>query len=379
MSESTATLNRVILSLPSLVSLATTKADMADAPRSWIQLAKTGTFHSSRYGTFSITRDDLSQMLHNFRNVTPAAPTELPIDYDHLSMDPKQPGDGKAAGWLKHVELRAEGEELWGEVEWTPDAADLIQNRAYRFVSPSFVKDHTHKDGRKIGTTLLAAAITNHPFLEGMQALTLYSFSAMGDLALVETPTTAAAVHLAELGQRVTFKPDAERTPELTDDERRQTFIVKATVGGGDDQFVRLATRDGREFGWFRASAQLAPAPATENTTMQDTKSTETDLEQKAAAFAARVAELSKSCVLRDAISLATAQDPEGASAYRLVGIGAEPAEAVPAPAPINLSVREGETFDALAMRYAHEHGVSLRQAVHAVSKARPDLAAARG
>jgi len=378
MSESTATLNRVILSLPSLVSLATTKTDTADAPRSWIQLAKTGTFHSSRYGKFSITRDDLAQMLHNFRNVTPAAPTELPIDYDHLSMDPKQPGDGKAAGWLKRVELRADGEELWGEVEWTPEAADLITNRAYRFVSPSFVKDHTHKDGRKIGTTLLAAAITNHPFLEGMQALTLYSFSAMGDLALVETPTTAAPVHLAELGQRVTFKPDAERTPELTDEERRQTFIIKAAVGAGDDQFVRLATVDGREFGWFQASAQLAPAPATENTTMHDTKTTE----QKAAAFAARVAELSKGCTLRDAISLATSQDAEGAEAYRLAGVGAEQVEAAPAPASINLSVREGEAFDDVAMRYYREHrgqGVTIREAVRAVSLARPDLAAARG
>ena len=240
-------LNRVILSLPSLVSLAATKADTADAPRSWIQLAKTGTFHSTRYGQFSITRGDLAQMLHNFNNVTPAAPTELPIDYDHLSMDPKQPGDGKAAGWLKRVELRAEGDELWGEVEFTPEAADLIKNRAYRFVSPfkttigegdnqfvrlATLKDHTHKDGRKIGTTLLAAAITNHPFLEGMQALTLYSFSAMGDLALVDPPT-GTAVHLAELGQHVTFLPDAERTPELTDEERRQTLVI--STGASSD------------------------------------------------------------------------------------------------------------------------------------------------
>lgn len=374
MSESTATLNRVILSLPSLVSLATTEADTADAPRSWIQLAKAGTFHSSRYGKFSITRDDLAQMLHNFRNVTPAAPTELPIDYDHLSMNPRQPGDGKAAGWLKDMELRDEGEELWGEVEWTPEAADLIQNRAYRFVSPSFVKDHTHKDGRKIGTTLLAAAITNHPFLEGMQALTLYSFGAMGDLALVETPTTAAPVHLAELGQRVTFKPDAERTPELTDEERQQTFIVKATVAAGDDQFVRLATVDGREFGWFQASAQLAPAPATENTTMQDPRTTE----QKAAAFAARVAELSKSCTLRDAISLATRQDAEGAEAYRLAGIGAEQVEAASTATPINLSAKPDESFDEVCARHVAEHGMSWAQAAHEVGLARPDLAAAR-
>jgi len=377
MSERTATLNRVILSLPSLVSLAATAADTADVPRSWIQLAKTGTFHSSRYGKFSITRDDLAQMLHNFNEVTPQAPTQLPIDFDHLSMDPQKPGDGKAAGWLQRVELRADGDELWGEVEWTPEAADLIQNRAYRFVSPSFVKDHTYKDGRKIGTTLLAAAITNHPFLEGMQALTLYSFSAMGDLALVETPTTVAPRNLAELGQRVTFQPDAERTPELTDEERRQTFIVKTAIGAGDDEFVRLTRLDGTEFGWFRVSTQLAPAPA-ERTRPEDTMDTKTT-EQKAAAFAARVAELSKSCTLRDAISLATMQDAEGAEAYRLAGIGAEQVEAAPAPASINLSAREGETFDALAMRYAHEHGVSLRQAVHAVSKARPDLAAARG
>jgi phage I-like protein len=279
---------------------------------------------------------------------------------------------------MKRLELRNNGDELWAEVEWTDDGAERIRKKEYRFISPSFVKDHVHKDGRKIGTTLLAAALTCHPFLEGMQALTLYSFSAMGDLALVEAPATTGPVHLAELGQRVTFQPDAERTPELTDEERRQTFVVKTVEG----DFVRLARLDGTEFGWFRSETQLAPAPAPErateeDTTMQDTKTTEKDIEQKAEAFAARVTALSKDHLLRDAISLATTQDAEGAEAYRLAGIGA--VQVVEAPAPISLSVRTGESFDALAMRYANERGVSLRQAVHEVGKARPDLAAARG
>ena len=112
---------------------------------------------------------------------------------------------------------------------------------------------------------------------------------------------------------------------------------------------------------------------------MQDTKTTDTDIEKKAAAFKARVEQLSKGRDPLAAIHLAMAQDAEGAEAYRLAGIGAEQVEATPAPTSINLSVREGETFDALAMRYAHEHGVTLRQAVHEVSKARPDLATARG
>lgn len=378
--SATPNLSRVILSLPSLlVSLATTTDDTADAPRSWIQLAKTGTFHSSRYGKFSITKDDLSQMLHNFKHVTPEAPTELPIDFDHLSMEPKQPLDGKAAGWLKRVELRAEGEDLWGEVSWTDEAAELIKNRAYRFVSPSFVKDHTHKDGRKIGTTLLAAAITNHPFLEGMKALTLYNFSAMGDLALADGPATIAPVHLAELGQHVTFLPDAERTPELTDEERRQTFVVKTTIGEGDDQFVRLATLDGREFGWFRASVQLAPAPAsapertTEENAIMDTKTTETDIEQMAATFLRR---LPKDYKTADVLSLSREYTEEG-EAYRLASGGGKSVEAT--PATISLSAQTNESFDDLVNRYANEKRVPLRVAAHEVGRARPDLAAARG
>ncbi len=372
--SATPNLNRVILSWPTLLS--TPAAENGDtAPRSWVQVARTGSFTSNRYGNFGISKTDLVQMLTNFNNVTPKAPTELPVDWDHLSMSPTKPGDGAAAGWMKKLELRNNGDELWAEVEWTPRGAEAIANREYRFVSPSFVKDHTHKDGRKIGTTLLAAAITCHPFLEGMSALTLYSFSAMGDLALVDAPTTTAPVHLAELGQHVTFLPDATRTPELTDEERHQTFIVKTV----DGEFVRLAKLSGEEFGWFKAAVQLAPARAVEeNNIMQDPKTTDS-VAQQAAAFAQRVTTLSNGRTLRDAISLATAQDAEGAVAYRLAGIGAEQVEAAPAPAAINLSVHEGETFDALAMRYANEHGVSLRQAVHAVGVARPDLAAARG
>src|SRR5687768_9739395 len=101
MSERAATLDRLVLSFPSLLNLTGTTADRDGTLRSWIQLARTGSFQSHRYGKFSITREDLAQMAHNFNEVTPRAPTQLPIDFDHLSMDPKHPGDGKAAGWLQ--------------------------------------------------------------------------------------------------------------------------------------------------------------------------------------------------------------------------------------------------------------------------------------
>ena len=378
-------LNRVILSFPSRIHL--TKEAGSDAPRSWNQLAVTGKFVSKKYGEFSITKDDLSMMLRNFEDVTPKAPTELPIDYDHLSMDPKKPGDGVAAGWLKKVELREDGNELWGEIEWTPDAAEHIGKKEYRFVSPSFVKDHQHKDGRKIGTTLLAAAITNHPFLEGMKALTLLSaeysnsMAAMGDLALVDAvqgvDKQRAAVHLAEVGQRVTFKDDTTVNPELSAEERGETYHVKEIDGEGDHQFVRLTMVDGTtKMGWFRVD-QLDPADAPqkeENSPMPKNTQEQSDTIKAATRFAEVVKQRGGTA---GAILLASNEDPDGAEAYRLVGLGITP---LPEAEPVvSLSVKPGaESFDQLAQRYAAEKNVPLREAVHEVGRLRPDLAEAR-
>lgn len=48
---STVTLDRVILSWPSVISLQA--GAKGSGRRSWVQLAKTGTFVSTRYGKFS--------------------------------------------------------------------------------------------------------------------------------------------------------------------------------------------------------------------------------------------------------------------------------------------------------------------------------------
>lgn len=143
------------------------------APTCWVQLAKTGQWKHASYGDISITTQDLSEMHHNFHHITPMAPTRLVVDYEHLSERPTLPEHGQASGWLLDVQLRENGAELWGLVEWTPDAADAIRQKKFQFISPTFQKKYVHKDGRKIGTTLRSAAITNHPFLEGMAAVTL--------------------------------------------------------------------------------------------------------------------------------------------------------------------------------------------------------------
>lgn len=170
----------------------------------WFQLAKTGTFFSPVYGKITISPQDLGTMYTNFKTKTPLPPTQLPIDYDHLSDEPQKPEDGKAAGWVEDLMIRDDGQTLWCRPKWTRRAAEMIANGEYRFVSPFFLTDYLDKQsGKKIGPTLKAVAITNRPFLEGMQPIPAPAIAASeGRLtARLRRPVAIAA---SERHQRVT-------------------------------------------------------------------------------------------------------------------------------------------------------------------------------
>jgi phage I-like protein len=141
----------------------------------WIQVAVAGDYSDSRYGQFSITREMLEAMVLNFSSGKfPEPPTEICVDYDHLTTkESKIPGDGKAAGWFKELQTRNKGTELWARVEWTDAGADAIRSKEYKFFSPYFTSNFETNAGEEIGPCLINGAITNRPFLQGMQPLTL--------------------------------------------------------------------------------------------------------------------------------------------------------------------------------------------------------------
>lgn len=94
-----------------------------------------------------------------------AAGGQLPIDENHatdLAMPRGEPSPARA--WVSELQSRADG--IYGRVEWSKTGAELMAERAYRFISPALLVD-------KAGTIarILRASLVNTPNLRGMAAL----------------------------------------------------------------------------------------------------------------------------------------------------------------------------------------------------------------
>ena len=136
-----------------------------------IQILRLGDFHHSRYGQFSVTEETMDSMIANF-----PGPDRLPLDYNHGSMDPN-PERSRAAGWIVRVfkdEDPENGTRLMAEVKFTEMARQLVANGEFRYISPEFTFNRVNQEsGAQQGPTLLAAALTNRPFLPAMAPVTL--------------------------------------------------------------------------------------------------------------------------------------------------------------------------------------------------------------
>lgn len=130
----------------------------------------TGTFKRGDFGELKVTEADLDRAVENFASLThdEQGNPEAPIDEDHaFSKGQKAP----AKGWIKS--LAREGDKLLARVKWTPEAADAIRSGAYRYISPEFTPTWKDQQGADKGFALLAAGLTNRPFLKSLPPVAL--------------------------------------------------------------------------------------------------------------------------------------------------------------------------------------------------------------
>jgi hypothetical protein len=158
-----------------------------DTPR-WQHVATEGEYRGYNYGEqpFSFTRATFEEVIKNFR-ADPAYhkgadgfgdADVIPWDYHHAT--DSYPADvavhgAPAQGWVRELGIRVGDDgltQLWALTRWLPEAKQYIKDGAYKWASVSLwlnaVDPHT---GERIGALLTSIAITNNPFIPGLEQL----------------------------------------------------------------------------------------------------------------------------------------------------------------------------------------------------------------
>lgn len=200
----------------------TTLASEGDVATSRVQIAKTGKFSDPRYGKFKITLDDFKTWIKNFNAIDRAdGRAGIAVDVDH---NPEKGVSTEAAGWV--VALDTVGNELWATVEWNTLGKELVADKRYLYLSPSYQHNYVDEFGKKYGTKLMGVALTNRPFL------------------------TMATVTLSASATFASFEGDVEEaTPPVPDSppampELSTTILSKLGLGADADEAAVLAAVD---------------------------------------------------------------------------------------------------------------------------------------
>jgi 8-oxo-dGTP pyrophosphatase MutT (NUDIX family) len=138
----------------------------------WVQLAEVGSWKGHPAGPFELTPAIFAEAKRNFE----ARNLPIQFDMDHCSEEEASAGTlpilgAPAHGWVHRLDNRSIA-GLWGLTEWFDYARDGIKSGAFAFLSPAFrfgCRDQV--TGKPIGARITSAAITNKPFLTGLEGL----------------------------------------------------------------------------------------------------------------------------------------------------------------------------------------------------------------
>lgn len=104
-----------------------------------------------------------------------SAGVELPVDIEHSSQLKAPKGEcAPAVGWIKMLIMNPYG-EIWGTIEWTDLGRELIETKAYRYISPVFAYEMSSMRIIK----LISVGLTNIPnlFLDALNQTEMPAFA----------------------------------------------------------------------------------------------------------------------------------------------------------------------------------------------------------
>jgi len=156
----------------------------------WKHIASVGEYEGHPSGGFKFTEAAFDQIVRNFE----ARETPLNVDYEHQTFNRALKGRIESAGWISHLELRENDQELWALLSLLPDAVDAVRAKQIRQCSPVIVPEGTDRQTKEdIGFELRSLALTNDPFLDGLHPFQLTRIAAMTEDEQKKADEAAAA------------------------------------------------------------------------------------------------------------------------------------------------------------------------------------------
>lgn len=222
-----------------ILSNISVKADASGNIPTSIHFMSTGHWHAPWHGNFEMDSTDLAEMVANFDNgvAMVEGSKKLPINYGHDM-------GGKAAGWITKLYVSDDGQELWGDVEWTPSALKALKDGEYCYISPewnprSFPYQDPEDEESWLDNVFTGAGLTNIPLFKKLKPIMASivtggsrkaSNTRGGDMNLEQVRVKK----LEELNDEEKAFLE-EHKAELTDDERTALGLVVDGEGGEDD------------------------------------------------------------------------------------------------------------------------------------------------
>lgn len=151
---------------------------LTDGRKAWVNVLNLGAFHHDEYGEIEFTREHYDSWVKNFRagvcgGLGPDGKPRIAVDYSHaMDTDSVRPDDQKAAGYI--LDLKLEDERVMALIEFTKPAADGIKNGEWAWYSVSVADSlRDQRTGTDTGPVMLGGALTNRPFMPGLQPIQL--------------------------------------------------------------------------------------------------------------------------------------------------------------------------------------------------------------
>ena len=201
----------------------------SDTVPSRVRLAPWGAVESTS-GTFVVDEEAVELATAAFEEHG----TDLPIDYEHQTLGgsySSPSGKAPAAGWIKRL-VGESGVGLLADIEWTPQATEMLVSKQYRYLSPVAI---VRREDRKL-TAIHSAALTNKPAIVGMQPIVNARSGQAGDARQEPLAVLRAELHLSpKAPPEEVLLAASRRLVELqrVDEQRRVEARVREAIEAG--------------------------------------------------------------------------------------------------------------------------------------------------